>query len=169
MKTIFISLGGNLENTQDIFHELYPEIEKNIGIIQKFSSIYQTAAWGFKKQPDFLNQVLKIKSRIDSPGEILRIVLQMERNSGRIRKEKWGPRIIDIDILFIEDEVIHLNDLIIPHPYIQERRFILIPFKEIEEDFIHPVFNKTIDKLYLETKDNSEVIIKSPPPIDFNY
>lgn len=163
MKTIFISLGGNLENTQEIFHELYPEIEKNIGIIQKFSSIYQTAAWGLKKQPDFLNQVLKIKSKIDSPQEILRIVLQMEKNSGRVRKEKWGPRLIDIDILFIEDEVIHLNDLIIPHPYIQERNFILIPFKEIEKDFIHPVFNKTIEKLHLETKDKSEVIFKSPP------
>ena len=94
------------------------------------SSVYETAPWGITDQPAFLNQVLRLSTTL-SPGALLRIILQIEEQMGRVRVRKWGQRLIDIDILFYGNSVIAEEDLVIPHPGIAERRFVLEPLVEI--------------------------------------
>lgn len=157
MKSIFLSLGGNLENTQDIFYQILPEIENKIGKIQEKSSIYSSEAWGNPNQANFLNQILKIESTIDSPENLLEITQNLEKQFGRIKNQKWGPRPIDIDILFFQNQLFESKNLIIPHPLIQNRKFILLPFSEISPDFIHPKLMKSILQLLKDCKDPLEV------------
>ena len=157
VSSVFISLGGNLGNTREIFKNAYAEIEKKLGPITKKSSIYQTAAWGPIPQPDFLNQVLCLSTEI-LPEQMMVILLDIEKSMGRIREERWGPRVIDLDILFYEDEI-HTTELLqLPHPEIENRRFVLIPLVEIAADKIHPISKKTIADILAETKDDTEVI-----------
>ena len=154
--SVFISLGGNLGNTREIFKNVYVEIEKKVGPITKKSSIYQTAAWGPIPQPDFLNQVIKVATHL-AAAETLALILSIEKNMGRIRTTKNAPRIIDIDILFFNNEIINQSDLIVPHPEIQNRRFVLTPLQEIAPQMIHPVLNKTIDQLLSQCPDQLAV------------
>jgi 2-amino-4-hydroxy-6-hydroxymethyldihydropteridine diphosphokinase len=124
--------------------------------VSNASSIYETAAWGKNDQPAFLNQVLEIETAL-SPPQLLKTILAIEENIGRVRQEKYGPRIIDIDILLFNDEVLHLPMLKIPHPQLQNRRFVLVPLAEIAPDLIHPVFKKTIAELLAICPDKLEV------------
>jgi len=156
VSSVFISLGGNLGNTREIFKNAYAEIEKKIGPITKKSSIYQTAAWGPIPQPDFLNQVLCLSTEILAE-QMMVILLDIEKSMGRIREERWGPRVIDLDILFYEDEIHSTELLQLPHPEIENRRFVLIPLVEIAADKIHPISKKTIADILAETKDDTEV------------
>jgi len=122
---------------------------KTLGTIQKTSSIIETNAWGKTKQPDFLNQVILLETKL-SPQNLLKKCQEIENKLGRERKERWKERTIDLDILFYNDLVLNDVDLIIPHPYISERKFVLKPLNEIASDFIHPVFKKSILVLYEE-------------------
>ncbi len=158
MKHVFLSLGGNLGNTQEIFERTYPMIENKVGPILKKSSLYQTAAWGLTDQADFLNQVVLLESSL-APHQILMEIQAIEKTLGRERLIAWGPRTLDLDILFIDQEVIQAIDLQVPHPHIQDRKFILIPLHEIAADWIHPVFKKSAKELLIETKDTSAVEI----------
>jgi 2-amino-4-hydroxy-6-hydroxymethyldihydropteridine diphosphokinase len=158
MKHVFLSLGGNLGNTQEIFEWTYPMIENKVGPILQKSSLYQTAAWGLTDQADFLNQVVLLESSL-TPNEILAEIQAIEKALGRERQVTWGPRTLDLDILFIDQELIQESDLQIPHPHIQDRKFILIPLREIAADWIHPVFKKSAKELLIETKDTSAVEI----------
>jgi len=158
MKHVFLSLGGNLGNTQEIFERTYPMIENKVGPILKKSSLYQTAAWGLTDQADFLNQVVLLESSL-TPNKILAEIQAIEKALGRERLIAWGPRTLDLDILFIDQEVIQAIDLQVPHPHIQDRKFILIPLHEIAADWIHPVFKKSAKELLIETKDTSAVEI----------
>jgi 2-amino-4-hydroxy-6-hydroxymethyldihydropteridine diphosphokinase len=154
--SVFISLGGNLGNTREIFKNVYAEIEKKIGPITKKSSIYQTAAWGPISQPDFLNQVINLSTEI-LPEPMIVILLDIEKSLGRIREERWGPRVIDLDILFYEEQI-HSTDLLhLPHPEIENRKFVLIPLVEIAADKTHPISKKTMAEILAETKDETEV------------
>jgi len=121
-------------------------IENEAGKVAGRSSIYQTAAWGKTDQPDFLNQVIIVATPLTAE-KTLATILAIEEKMGRVRTEKNAPRIIDIDILFFNEERILQKDLIVPHPEIQNRRFVLIPLNEVSPDFIHPVFNKPIHEL----------------------
>ena len=154
--SVFISLGGNLGNTREIFKNVYAEIEKKVGPITKKSSIYQTAAWGPIPQPDFLNQVILLSTE-RMPGNIMSILLEIEKSLGRIREERWGPRVIDLDILFFEDQIHSSSHLQVPHPEISNRKFVLIPLVEIAAEKIHPMSQKTMSELLAETTDTSEV------------
>jgi 2-amino-4-hydroxy-6-hydroxymethyldihydropteridine diphosphokinase len=159
---VFLSLGGNLGNTQEIFKQSYPAIENKVGEILQKSSLYRTAAWGFKDQADFINQVILLESELN-PQEILTEIQAIEKQFGRERIVTWGPRTLDLDILFIEDLIIHNEKLQIPHPHIQNRKFILIPMHEIAESFEHPESKKTIAELVIETTDTSSVnLIPNP-------
>lgn len=131
-------------------------IQDHIGPIIQYSSIYSTKAWGKTDQPDFLNQVIEI-SEPYAPAQLLNLVLNTETQLGRVRKEKWGERIIDIDILFFNQEIINEKNLIIPHPEIANRKFTLIPLAEVAADLIHPVLKKTITQLLSDCKDKLEV------------
>jgi 2-amino-4-hydroxy-6-hydroxymethyldihydropteridine diphosphokinase len=158
MKHVYLSLGGNLGNTREIFERSYPMIENKVGSIIQKSSLYQTAAWGLRDQSDFINQVLLVESSL-APHEILFEIQAIEKALGRERLITWGPRTLDLDILFIDQEVIQASNLQVPHPHIQDRKFILIPLHEIAADWIHPVFKKSVKELLIETKDTSAVEI----------
>ena len=111
---------------------------------------------GLENQPDFYNQVIHIKTGL-SAEQLIHAVLQIEEKMGRVRTVKMGPRIIDIDILFFNNEVIDEPGLIVPHPRMQERRFVLLPLAEIVADYVHPVLHKTVKLLLDECTDVLDV------------
>lgn len=131
-------------------------IEKKLGKTIRVSSLYQTAAWGNTNQPDFLNQVILVESN-QTTSEAIQTVLSIEEKMGRIRTQKNAPRIIDIDILFFNKVVISEPRLIVPHPEIQNRRFVLIPLNELSPNFKHPVLKKSVHQLLLSCKDELNV------------
>ncbi|MHA8061781.1 2-amino-4-hydroxy-6-hydroxymethyldihydropteridine diphosphokinase [Cytophagaceae bacterium 50C-KIRBA] len=153
---IYLSLGGNLGNTLEIFKNVYPILEKKIGPILHFSSIYQTKAWGNTHQADFLNQVLKLSTELN-PQELIAQLLLIESELGRVRKQQWEARIIDLDILFYGHQVIQESNLQIPHPFLPQRKFVLIPLTEIAPNLTHPILQKDIHTLLLACPDSSEV------------
>jgi 2-amino-4-hydroxy-6-hydroxymethyldihydropteridine diphosphokinase len=147
MKTgIFLSLGSNQGDRFTNLFDARKRIEKQAGKILRASSVYSTAAWGVTDQPDFLNQVIEIETHL-SPGALLEAIHKIETSLGRIRSGKWGARILDIDILFYRDAVLNTAHLILPHPELPNRNFVLVPFNEIAPGFIHPVLRKTIHEL----------------------
>ena len=132
-------------------------IESSAGKISRRSSIYETSAWGNQDQPAFLNSVIKIETNLN-PKNLLNKILSIEEQLGRKRTaEKWQQRTIDIDILFINDDVINLPELKVPHPFLHQRMFTLIPLAEIAEDLIHSVLKKSIKQLLNECSDKLEV------------
>ncbi len=131
-------------------------ITESCGELKAISSIYETAAWGKTDQPMFLNQVVEIITVL-SPKELLQKILNIERQLGRARHEKFGPRTIDIDILFYNEERHNSPSLTIPHPALQYRRFALTPMNEIAPGFVHPVLKKTIAELLEECPDDLPV------------
>ena len=120
------------------------------------SSLYETAAWGKTDQAAFLNQAIAVHTNI-KPLPLLALLKKIEKDTGRQETEKWGPRVIDIDILFYGSEIVQEPDLQIPHPYLPVRRFALLPLAEIASGFIHPVLKKTVLKLLEECPDRSDV------------
>ncbi|MGI8580555.1 MAG: 2-amino-4-hydroxy-6-hydroxymethyldihydropteridine diphosphokinase [Chitinophagaceae bacterium] len=156
MNLAYLLIGGNLGDRICNLGIAKSLIEKQLGDIVSVSSIYETAPWGINEQPDFFNQVLLIKTKL-SPDKIMRSILSIEKKMGRVRSQKNASRIIDIDILFFNDEVIKLKNLTIPHPEIQNRKFVLIPLHEIAPDIIHPVFKQSIKNLLQASKDKLEV------------
>ena len=120
--------------------------------ITRQSSVYRTAPWGKPGQSDFLNQVIEIETPL-TPSELMKEVLHIEERLGRKREEKFGPRLIDIDIIFFNDEIVSRPGLTIPHPEVQNRRFALVPLNELAPNHIHPVFQKTVYQLLLECPD----------------
>jgi 2-amino-4-hydroxy-6-hydroxymethyldihydropteridine diphosphokinase len=152
MNEAYLLTGGNVGDRLDYLARAKETIRKNCGNILLESSIYETAAWGMENQEAFLNQVLKIETK-SNPDELLETILQIEEGLGRKREMKYGSRTIDIDILFFNNEVIDRKGLKIPHPQLQNRRFVLIPLNEIAANKIHPVFNKTISRLLAECPD----------------
>ena len=153
---VFLSLGGNLGNTQEIFEACYPMIENKVGAILQQSSLYRTAAWGLQDQADFTNQVILVETTLN-PHTILTEIQAIEKALGRERTITWGPRTLDLDILFIDQQIIQTTDLQVPHPHIQDRKFVLIPMEEIAGNFKHPVFKKSMIELLQETTDETAV------------
>ena len=161
MNTCYLLLGGNLGDKEQNLKQAIVLLEQKLGSTAKKSNIFITAAWGNKNQPEFYNQALAINTTF-SAIELLKTVLEVEEQLGRKRtNDKWQERIIDIDILFYNDELIDLPELKIPHPFIQERKFVLAPLNEIAREMVHPVLKKTIKQLLEECKDNLEVKLKS--------
>ena len=156
MYRVFLLLGSNLGDRYRNLEDAAHAINELAGQIVRKSSIYSTAAWGKTEQPDFYNQALEVLSR-GEPDALLEIVLSIEKALGRVRREKWGERLIDIDILLYGDLVIRTTPLTVPHPEMQNRRFALEPLAEIAGSVMHPVFNKTIDTLLAECADTLPV------------
>lgn len=153
---VYILLGSNQGNTKQNLLLANNLIEKNIGVISIISSLYETAAWGNTQQSAFLNQVILVRTKL-LPKEVLQQLLAIETQMGRVRVTKWEPRIIDLDILFYDNEIVEQVDLIIPHPFIQQRRFTLVPLVEIASDLMHPVLHKTMEELLAICEDNLNV------------
>ena len=156
MNSTYLLLGSNMGNSTELLSKAIEQIENKIGPLLLSSNLYATAAWGNRSQPDFLNQVIKVATHL-AAAETLAIILSIEKNMGRIRTTKNAPRIIDIDILFFNNEIINQSDLIVPHPEIQNRRFVLTPLQEIAPQMIHPVLNKTIEQLLSQCPDQLAV------------
>ena len=156
MNTAHLLIGGNLGNRKENLSKAVSLINEQCGSLTRSSSIYETEAWGNTDQPSFLNQALEISTSLTA-RQLMRRVLKIEEEMGRVRKEKLGPRIIDIDILFFENEIHDLRFLKIPHPEIQNRRFVLMPLAEINSTLQHPVLKKSIEELLEECPDNLEV------------
>lgn len=153
MYITYLLLGSNLGDSKKYISEALRLIEREIGPIITRSSLYQTASWGKSELPDFINQVIQVET-LFAPGDLLEGILAIEQQLGRRRIEKWGSRTIDIDILFYGNEIINERDLIIPHPYLHERRFTLMPLNDIAPDFIHPLSGKTMQELLNDLSDN---------------
>jgi 2-amino-4-hydroxy-6-hydroxymethyldihydropteridine diphosphokinase len=156
MLVFTLLLGSNQGNCAEQLQMAIHRIEQSIGVIEKSSSIYQTAAWGRTDQPDFLNQVIIVKS-ILNPTQILAAIHAIEIEMGRERIIKWGERIIDIDVLYADDIVVNLPHLKIPHPEIQNRKFALAPLAEVMPNYVHPVLHKTNLELLQACSDSLSV------------
>jgi len=155
---VYLGLGSNLGSKLENLKEAETYIEKFIGEIQQRSSYYKTAPWGLTDQNEFINSVVKIET-FHNPRIVLSLIEKIEYTIGRTPTVKWGDRIIDIDILFYGDRRLESKKLVIPHPHIQERNFVLVPMKEINHMFMHPILQKTIEELYLASSDQSAVRI----------
>ncbi|MDA9341626.1 2-amino-4-hydroxy-6-hydroxymethyldihydropteridine diphosphokinase [Flavobacteriaceae bacterium] len=175
MKTnhkIYLSLGSNLGNKFENLQLAVNAIFKEIGSIKKIAPIFETPAMGFEGK-NFLNCVIQVETN-QSAILVLDTILSIETKLGRVREEKLGysSRKIDIDMLFYDDAIINTKSLIIPHPEIQNRKFVLAPLELISPDFIHPILNKSISKILEVTLDNSELIKYSKwlrnPILDFD-
>jgi 2-amino-4-hydroxy-6-hydroxymethyldihydropteridine diphosphokinase len=155
MTEIFISLGSNLDDRQGNIRNALNLMTAFIKL-ENLSSLYESEPLGYGQQGWFINSVISGKFSKD-PLELLRLCKDVETRMGRIPKYDKGPRIIDIDIITFEKLVINTPELAIPHPAMTERKFVLLPLKEITPDFIHPALEKHIDNLILECPDKSVV------------
>ena len=162
MKKIYLGLGSDTGDRIKYISEAEIAIGDCIGKITKFSSIYETEPWGFISEHKFLNRVLEVETLLD-PASLMVRILQIEAGMGRSWSNSgYESRIIDIDILLYGEEIINDASIVIPHPHLHERKFVLIPLNEVASDLVHPVFKKSIKVMLEECKDRSEVAI-------FNY
>ncbi|MCD6355864.1 MAG: 2-amino-4-hydroxy-6-hydroxymethyldihydropteridine diphosphokinase [Anaerolineaceae bacterium] len=146
--TVFISLGSNLGNRQQSLQSAIDRMAPEVTPLS-FSKIYETPPWGYTNQPPFLNQIVKAKTEL-SPKDLLLKLKKVEGDIGRQPNFRFGPRIIDLDILLYDDVVFKTEDLIIPHLEIEKRAFVLVPLLDIAPDLIHPVLKKSIADLSAE-------------------
>ena len=153
MIDVYLLLGSNLGDRQLFMQQAIQHIEADIAPVNQLSAIYETQSWGKTDAPDYLNQVILIKTILPAQ-EILKKILNIEIILGRKREEKWGSRTIDIDMLFYGSDIINEDTLTIPHPELHKRRFTLEPLSDISPDFIHPGCKKSILQLKNDLQDN---------------
>jgi 2-amino-4-hydroxy-6-hydroxymethyldihydropteridine diphosphokinase len=146
LETAYLLLGSNLGNRKEILDKAIEMLSQKVGIIVSQSKDYETKPWGVTDQPDFLNLAISIQTKL-KPFEILEQTQSIENQLGRVRKEKWGARLIDIDIMFYGNKIIDEPNLKVPHPLMQERDFALNPLAEIAPELVHPVLGKTVLEL----------------------
>lgn len=156
MNKAYLLTGGNIGDRQAFLQQAKELLSLHCGEITTVSGIYETAAWGNTDQSAFLNQALELKTSLKAK-HLIRCILKIEKMMGRQRKEKYGPRIIDIDILLFDDEIYNLSFLKVPHPEMQNRRFALLPLAEIAPELVHPILKKTVEQLLKECPDELEV------------
>jgi 2-amino-4-hydroxy-6-hydroxymethyldihydropteridine diphosphokinase len=148
-----LHLGSNQGDRMSFLKRGLELIEEQVGQILTCSSIYETEAWGYKEQPAFFNMALKAKTLL-SPFEVLTACQKIEADIGRNKNLHWGPRNIDIDVLYINDLVINTKRLLIPHPYLHIRNFVLYPLLEVDNERIHPIFGCSNQDLLNQSPDN---------------
>ena len=152
MSKVYLSIGSNKGNRSVLINKAIDEIEKKVGIIISRSSIYQSKSWGFDSN-DFYNICLLIDTDI-MPKSLLINLKKIEKSMGREDIDgSYSDRFIDIDILFYDNITTDSEDLKIPHPKIEIRKFVLVPMLEIADDYVHPILNKTIKELYNDCSD----------------
>ncbi|ACU05270.1 2-amino-4-hydroxy-6-hydroxymethyldihydropteridine diphosphokinase [Pedobacter heparinus] len=156
-ENVYLLLGSNLGDRSELIKEAIEQIDKRIGQVFLTSAFYETSAWGKEDQPAFLNVAVGVNTAL-SPIQVLEMVLQIELDLGRVRHEKWGSRLIDIDIVLFGNKIVdNGSQLQIPHPQMQHRKFVLVPLAEIAPDSIHPVFKLTVSEILERLSDNLSV------------
>ncbi len=156
-RNAYLLLGTNLGDRAQNLSTAIAFIEEELGEVFAKSSVYETAAWGKTDQPGFLNQAVGVKSRL-APTQMLKLLLAIEQKMGRIRLERWGQRLIDIDIIFYGDVIVlDGSELTLPHPEMHKRRFVLEPLNEIAENFIHPIFKEKVSSILSNLTDELTV------------
>ena len=151
---VYLALGSNIGNRLSNLKAAVLNLTPQMTVKQK-SSVYETPPWGITEQDAFLNRVVKVTTYLE-PEPLLRHLKRMETALGRVPNFQNGPRVIDIDILFFDKMIINTPPLVVPHPRLHERAFVLVPLAEIEPDFIHPILQRPINKI-LEDVDRSEI------------
>ncbi|AVQ38136.1 2-amino-4-hydroxy-6-hydroxymethyldihydropteridine diphosphokinase [Clostridium sporogenes] len=147
MHTAYVAFGSNIGEKENYIKRALEKIEEREIKIIKVSPIYETEPYGVLDQDSFLNGVVKIETNL-TPEDLIEELLNIEKQLDRVRERRWGPRTIDLDIIFYDDLIINEKDLVIPHKDMENREFVLKPLCDIDENFIHPVLKKSVRELY---------------------
>lgn len=162
MHTVFLGIGGNLGDRLGYIYQAQQLINEDIGYVLAESNIYETPPWGFHSSLNFYNQVLKVKTS-KSIHTVLQLCQAIEKKMGRKRKaEQFSSRVIDIDILFFNKEIINEEHLQVPHQRLHLRKFVLLPLSELSPNFAHPLLKKTIAELLAVCKDDAQCEVVKP-------
>lgn len=145
MTLIYLALGTNLGDRLENLHQAVLALAPPVRVL-RLSPLYQTAPWGYRDQPDFLNQAVEAETELE-PQALLEHLKEIERRMGRQKTIRYGPRSIDLDILFYGQQVIDLPGLVIPHPRLHERAFVLAPLADLAPAFVHPLLRQTVSQL----------------------
>lgn len=159
LHTVFLALGSNLGDRLDNLKTAIRRMSPRVQVIAE-SPIYETPPWGYLEQPAFLNQVVQGNTRL-KPETLLTYLKQLEIEMGRTPTVRYGPRLIDIDILFYDDLILDKPNLAIPHPHLHERAFVLVPLADIAPEYPHPVSGKTTRQLLAQV-DSSQIRFYAP-------
>jgi len=157
---IYLHLGSNIGNKEQHINSAVEMIEERVGEVKARSSFYTTEPWGVDDQEEYKNIAVHCNT-VMSPETLLNAVLSIETALGRERKNRWGSRKIDIDIIFYGSETIVESKLIIPHRLMHKRNFVLVPLMEIAADFVHPTLGLTVEELYTSSEDLKDVYLES--------
>jgi 2-amino-4-hydroxy-6-hydroxymethyldihydropteridine diphosphokinase len=149
MNRVYISFGSNIGDRYGAISDAFKLIEENGMKILLKSQIIETEPYGYEDQPSFINGALLLETEL-SCREVLTRLLTIEKDLGRVRKFKWGPRIIDLDIIFFNEEIYDEEDLKVPHPDMKNRNFVLKPLSDISPEYIHPIFKKSVREMLEE-------------------
>jgi 2-amino-4-hydroxy-6-hydroxymethyldihydropteridine diphosphokinase len=158
MNRIFLSLGSNLGDRSRNLKQGIGLLEELAGKTGAISSVYETEPWGCDADLNFYNQVIELFTSL-KPRPLLEVIHEIEKRCGRSRSAiQYAPRTLDIDILFYGDSIIEFPDLVVPHPSLQERQFVMVPLAEIAPCMVHPVLSKNMEQLLLECVDDKKII-----------
>ena len=156
MNIVFLQLGSNLGDRELLLQDAIVAIEERVGGVIKRSKVYESTPWRVEGQANYLNQILKVETKLQA-HDVLSVILDVEKNLGRVRIEKWGERLIDIDIIFFNDAIIETAQLCVPHKHMHERMFVLTPLHNIAPDMAHPKYNKTVEEILKQCTDTQLV------------
>ncbi|MBS7342315.1 MAG: 2-amino-4-hydroxy-6-hydroxymethyldihydropteridine diphosphokinase [Parabacteroides sp.] len=161
MALVYLGLGTNIGNKRKNMVTAAALLAERAGDVLSLSSFYETEPWGFASENTFLNAALELETDC-SPMELLRLTQQIEREMGRTQKSdgSYHDRIIDIDILLYGNEVVHHEDLVVPHPLMQQRLFVMQPLVEIAPSLVHPILQKSMYDLYMDLLDGEDSEVK---------
>jgi 2-amino-4-hydroxy-6-hydroxymethyldihydropteridine diphosphokinase len=166
MAKVYLGLGSNIGDREENLEKSLKLLNLKVTIVN-VSSLYETEPLGYQNQPNFLNAACRGLTNLD-PFELLHFVKGIEKDLGRVLSFRYAPRPADIDILFYEGRVIETKELVIPHPQIEERIFVLIPLAEIAPQFVHPLIKKSIHELLAEVKDRGGIRKWQPTKFQFH-